>query len=228
MIRCILWGWVTIEMTYTQPNLDKSALLTIDVQRDFTLPGAPAEMPGAMAVVPNIARILDGFRNAGLPIIHVVRLYLQDGSNVDPCRRKLIEDGTTIVAPDTVGAQIVAEILPDSGIELNSDLLLNGDIQTLGPKETVIYKPRWGAFFGTTLQKHLLQYNVNTLVVSGFNYPNCPRATIYEASERDFRIVLVKDAISGLYARGEAEMKNIGIRLWSTDYLMEKTNMVEE
>lgn len=215
-------------MTYTEPNLDKSALLTIDVQRDFMLPGAPAEMPGAMAVVPNIAKLLDVFRNATLPIIHVIRLYLQDGSNVDPCRRKLIEDGAAIVAPDSAGAQIVDKILPGPEIELNCELLLNGGIQTIGPKETVIYKPRWGAFFGTALQEHLLEYNVNTLVVSGFNYPNCPRATIYEASERDFRIVLVKDAISGLYAKGEAEMKNIGIRLWSTDYLMEKTNMVEE
>lgn len=211
-------------MPYTEPNLNRSAILTIDVQRDFLRPGAPAEIPGAMAVVPNIARILGGFRNAGLPIIHVVRLYLQDGSNVDPCRRKLIEDGTAIVAPDTAGAQIVAEILPDPEIELNCDLLLNGGAQTISPKETVIYKPRWGAFFGTILQEHLSEYNVNTLVVCGFNYPNCPRATLYEASERDFRIVLVKDAISGLYDRGEEEMRKIGIRLWSTDWLMEKTN----
>lgn len=40
---------------------------------------------------------------------------------------------------------------------------------------------------------------------AGCNFPNCPRTSIYEASERDFRTVLVRDAISGLYERGEHE-----------------------
>ena len=50
----------------------------------------------------------------------------------------------------------------------------------------------------------------------GCNFPNCPRTSIYEASERDFRVVLAHDAISGLYERGERELANIGVRLMST------------
>ncbi|MCW8802798.1 MAG: cysteine hydrolase, partial [Ignavibacteriaceae bacterium] len=53
--------------------------------------------------------------------------------------------------------------------------------------------------------------NVSTLIFIGCNYPNCPRTSIYQASERDYKIVLVEDAVSGLYPIGLAEMKNIGV-----------------
>jgi nicotinamidase-related amidase len=52
---------------------------------------------------------------------------------------------------------------------------------------------------------------VSTLLFCGCNFPNCPRTSIYEASERDFRVVLVRDAVSGLYERGEQELANIGV-----------------
>jgi nicotinamidase-related amidase len=59
----------------------------------------------------------------------------------------------------------------------------------------------------------LKDLGVTSLAFAGCNFPNCPRTSIYEASERDFRIVLVEDAISGLYDRGRDEMKNIGVHL---------------
>jgi len=76
-----------------------------------------------------------------------------------------------------------------------------------------MYKPRWGAFYKTHLEEFLKEHDKDTIVFSGCNFPNCPRTSIYEASERDFRIVLVKDAISQLYPKGEKEMKNIGVSL---------------
>jgi hypothetical protein len=42
-------------------------------------------------------------------------------------------------------------------------------------------------------------------------------AFLTEASERDFRIVLATDAVSGLYARGSQELRQIGVALWDTD-----------
>ena len=74
-----------------------------------------------------------------------------------------------------------------------------------------MYKPRWGAFFHTPLESHLRELDVTTLVFTGCNFPNCPRTSIYEASERDFRLVAIDDAISGLYDRGRAELANIGV-----------------
>ena len=55
----------------------------------------------------------------------------------------------------------------------------------------------------------------------GCNFPNCPRTSIYEASERDFRIVLAEDAVSGLYRTGREELENIGVRLMPTADLIE-------
>ena len=55
---------------------------------------------------------------------------------------------------------------------------------------------------------------MDTLVFCGCNFPNCPRTSIYEASERrDFRVVLARDALSGLYERGERELAAIGVLL---------------
>lgn len=108
-----LVGWRSLQkMNCTQPELKKSALLTIDMQRDFSLPGSPVELAGTMDVVPNMVRLIHTFRNAGLPIVHIIRLYLPDGSNVDICRRQLIQDGKAIVRPGSPGVNLVAELLP--------------------------------------------------------------------------------------------------------------------
>ncbi len=52
---------------------------------------------------------------------------------------------------------------------------------------------------------------MDTTVFSGCNFPNCPRTSIYEASERDYRVALARDAVSGLYERGERELEGIGV-----------------
>jgi nicotinamidase-related amidase len=73
---------------------------------------------------------------------------------------------------------------------------------------------RFGARSGHVTLRSRHRFNdVDTVVVAGCNYPNCPRTSIYEASERDYRVVLVEDAVSGLYERGRAEMTNIGVTL---------------
>jgi len=91
--------------------------------------------------------------------------------------------------------------------------LLGGGLQPLGEQEVAIYKPRWGAFYATSLESHLRSLEVTTLVFCGCNFPNCPRTSIYQASERDFRVVLARDALSGLYERGERELEAIGVQL---------------
>ena len=201
---------------YVKPDFEKVALLTVDVQRDFTLPGAPVEIPGTMDVLPGIQRLVRGFRELKRPIVHVVRLYLSDGSNADLCRRRVIENGKGMVVPGSEGAELVEELKPAPEIKLDAVRLLAGKLQLLGSEEWVMYKPRWGAFFQTPLEQHLHNLGVNTVVVCGCNFPNCPRTTIYEASERDFRIVLAQDAISQIYERGLIELKNIGVSLLSS------------
>jgi nicotinamidase-related amidase len=205
---------------YTDPQFASAALLTIDVQCD-TLDGAPFEIPGTSAALPRIGRLAEAFRASGRPIFHVVRIYLPDGSNVDLCRRALIEAGRPLLLAETPGVQIAHDILPHPGVMLETPRLLSGDLQSIGPSEHILYKPRWGAFYRTSLEAVLGQWGVTTLVFTGCNYPNCPRTSIYQASERDFRVVLVSDALSGLYATGCTEMRNIGVNLMEHQEVIE-------
>jgi len=202
---------------YIEPDEKHSALIIIDVQKDFTLKDAPAEISGTLQVVPKIQRIVNQHRKQKLPIFHVLRLYQQDGSNVDLCRKKIIENGKQMVIVGSNGAELVDEILPSSDIKLDSNLLLSGSLQKVGEREWIMYKPRWSAFYNTSLEKNLRNLDVNTIVVCGCNFPNCPRTTIYEASERDFKIVMIKDATSLLYDKAILELKNIGISIKDTD-----------
>lgn len=198
---------------YTAPDWENAALLTIDVQKDFTLPGAPAEIPGTMEAAPTMGRLAGVFRSAGKPIVHLVRLYLPDGANADPCRREEIEQGRQMVLYGSEGAELVDELKPSSRTRLDAERLLAGEAQGMGEREWAVYKPRWGAFYRTPLEEHLRALGINTVVVCGCNFPNCPRTSVYEASERDFRISLVTDATSGLYELGMRELENIGVSL---------------
>jgi nicotinamidase-related amidase len=206
------------QVSYTAPDFASMALITIDTQRD-TLDGGSLEILGTTGILPRMQRLLQAFRRTQVPIVHVVRLYKEDGSNVDLCRRSMVESGVAILRPGSPGSELASELLPDPGIQLDAGLLLSGAIQQIAPGEVVIYKPRWGAFFGTPLEAHLQDLSVSSLAFTGCNFPNCPRTSIYEASERDFRIVLVEDAVSGLYERGTEEMRNIGVRPMSAQEL---------
>ncbi len=209
----------------TEPHHDSAVLLTVDVQAD-TLDGGALEIPGTSAAVPQITSLCCAFRDAGLPIVHIVRLYLADGSNAEPVRKHLVNGLTPMLRPGTPGRLLAAGIVPDPLIELDDELMLSGQAQRIGGPEIILYKPRWGAFFGTTLDEHLRANNIDTVVVAGCNYPNCPRTSIYEASERDYRVVLVEDAVSGLYERARTEMTNIGVTLcrsgWVVDHFARK------
>lgn len=209
---------------YTKPNLRKSAIITIDTQNDFSLPGAVAEIKGTSEVIPNMTKILDACRRKEIPIIHVIRIYKEDGSNVDLCRRELIESGTDIVKPGSMGADLVHDIKPAKSEDLNYQDLLSGAIQQIGALEWVIYKPRWGAFYHTRLESFLKEQEVDTVIFIGCNFPNCPRTSIYEASERDFKVIMVEDAISGVYDKGIEELRNIGVHVCTTDQLKEELN----
>jgi nicotinamidase-related amidase len=206
-------------MRYTMPEFSSAALITIDTQRD-TLDGQQLEIPGTSAALPNIGRIQAACRKLARPIVHIVRLYKPDGSNVDLCRREAVEEGAPVFLPGSAGSELALELLPEKHQRLDARLLLAGEIQKLGPREVAMYKPRWGAFYQTTLEAHLRDMATTTVVFCGCNFPNCPRTSIYEASERDFRVVLAQDAISGLYAKGCSELTNIGVAVLPTSEII--------
>ena len=209
---------------YLTPDFLHCALLTIDMQNDFALPGAIAEIQGTNALIDPMFELLKACRSRQIPIIHVIRFYKPDGSNVDLCRRALIESGVSIVQPGSRGADLVDALKPVSAIDIQFEQLLSGELQNIAPNEWVMYKSRWGAFYKTQLEEFLIKKNITTLIFTGCNFPNCPRTSIYEASERDFKTLLIKDAVSGIYEKGLQEMKGIGVTTLDWAELVDQLN----
>jgi nicotinamidase-related amidase len=112
---------------------------------------------------------------------------------------------------------LALELLPDPALQLDANQLLAGEPQELSKSEWALFKSRWGAFYNTRLEDQLRRLNATTVVFAGCNFPNCPRTSIYEASERDFRVVAVSDGISGFYEIGHRELINIGVSVMTTD-----------
>ncbi|MBC3763601.1 cysteine hydrolase family protein [Quadrisphaera oryzae] len=199
---------------YTSLHLERSALVVIDIQTDFIDGAMP--VPGTEAALPALERLLDAFRAAGRPVAHVIRFYEPGGSDVDTVRRASVEAGAVVAAPGTAGSLIPARLTGGRVVELDHSALLAGEPQLLGPREVVLYKPRWSAFHRTGLERWLAEQRVDSVVVAGCNLPNCPRATLFDAAERDLRTALVTDATSQVTAERLADLQLIGVNLLTT------------
>lgn len=174
-----------------------AALLIIDMQNDFVLPGAPLCVRGAAPSVPVIRRLLLQARTQGLPVIHIIRQHNRDGSDVEKSRQELFQDGPGICVPGTEGARIVAALTPEPG-------------------EYIVHKRRFSAFFQTELDMLLRRLGVDTLLVTGTQYPNCVRGTAVDGMSLDYDVIVVTDACSAQSPDVEQanirDMRNMGIR----------------
>ena len=182
----------------------QTALLIIDMQNDFVLPGAPARIAGAQATVGRIAEVLTYFRSRALPVFHVIRAYRADGSDIEISRRAAFLAGPQYVVPGTKGAAIVAELTP-------------------AKNEYQIVKPRFSAFFGTELELLLRRLGVERLVICGTQYPNCIRATAFDGLALGYDTTILTDGTSAaseeIAAANIRDLRNVGIRCLSfADY----------
>ncbi|MER3396640.1 MAG: cysteine hydrolase [Acidimicrobiia bacterium] len=192
-----VWLPVRAGGEFTAPHYDSASLLTIDIQVDTVGAGAPFEDPDAGEMIVKASALTRAWREAGGLIVHVVRLYEDDGSNVDRCLRDLWCSGWRALIPDTDGAELVPELKPRSNARLSSQMLLSGEVQLWSWNEAVVYKPRWSAFFNTALDGFLSSRRIDTVVVVGHLFENSVRATLQDATAHDLRAVAVLDAISG-------------------------------
>ncbi|MDR1237146.1 MAG: cysteine hydrolase [Propionibacteriaceae bacterium] len=195
-------------MDFTSPHFDRSALVMIDVQADF-MDGGTLQIDGTSAKLPQMVELTAAFRAAKRPIVHIIRFYL--GDDVDLVRRAAVLSGASMVLPGTTGAQVPTELL-GGPVVMDDELLLSGKPQEIGPDEVIIYKPRWSAFYRTPLHEWLQLHQVDTVVVAGCNFPNCPRSTMFDASEHDYRVVVATDAISQITPDRLSDAQLIGVQ----------------
>lgn len=178
-------------------NTRETALLIIDMQRDFVLPGGPLCVEGAAATVPVIAELLKFCRQTGdIAIFHIVREYDPSGIDLERSRREQFH-GVPGAVRGTPGAEIVPELRPLPG-------------------EMVIAKPRFSAFFQTKLDLCLRRLGVDSLLIAGTQYPNCIRATVTDALSLDYRVTLLADCCSArtpeVAEANLTDLRNLGVR----------------
>jgi nicotinamidase-related amidase len=175
--------------------MPKSALLIVDMQNDFVLPTAPACVAGAMATLPRLREVLEHFRKNGWPVFHIVREYRADGSDVEYCRLDGFKK-RQVAVPGTPGCEIVAELAPLPG-------------------EYRVVKPRFSAFMATELDFMLRRLGVQHVVICGTQYPNCIRATAYDAICFAYRTTVLTDATSAasqeIADANIRDLRNVGV-----------------
>lgn len=178
----------------------KPALLIIDMQNDFVKPGGPLLVTGAQDIVPAIADILTTFRNARLPIFHILRVHRSSGVDVEITRRETFKK-TPFAVEGTRGAAVIQELAPDGG-------------------EFLVKKTRMSAFFNTDLDLMLRRLGVGSLFITGIQTPNCVRATVFDAMAYNYHVFLIRDAVAAksreIHHANIIDMQNIGIRIVDT------------
>ena len=169
-------------------TVTKTALLVIDMQRDFLLDGGFGQIQGGsleavQASIGPTQQLLNTCRRAGMAIFHTREGHKPDLS--DCPSSKLFRQAA---AP---GNEQHRKVIGDKGVmgrlliqgEYGHDLV--DDLQPI-PGEVVIDKPGKGAFWNTTLLPKLKAKSISHIIVSGVTSECCFATTIREANDRGF------------------------------------------
>ena len=170
-----------------------TALIIIDMQRDFVLPGGFGEKLGndtslLLAAVEPTRRVLTKAREKGMFIIHTREGHRPDLSDCPPA--KLTRGGTVFIGEDGPMGRIL--VRGESGHDIIHQLYpVSG--------EPVIDKPGKGSFHATELHQILLDRGVKTLVFCGVTLEVCVHTTVREANDRGYECVVLSDCVASYF-----------------------------
>ncbi len=167
----------------------KTALLIIDMQRDFIDPKGMAALSGnclsaVRAIVPRVAQALQWARGRGLMVVHTREGHKPDLSDLHPAKlQRSVAAGEEIGSPGPLGRVLIrGERGHDFVDELRPD-----------PGETVIDKPGFGAFYATSLQDCLRMRGITHLILTGVTTQCCVFSTLREAVDRGYWCLTLRD-----------------------------------
>jgi nicotinamidase-related amidase len=168
----------------------RTALLVIDMQRDFLSPDGYAAQAGLniehlVAAISPVGTVLTAARAAGLLIVHTREGHLPDLSDCSPYKlERSRRAGAEIGSKGPLGRLLVRG---EAGHDFVDDLRpLVGEI--------VIDKPGYSAFEHTALQQVLTTRGIETLIMTGITTEVCVSSTVRAAADRGYRCITVGDA----------------------------------
>lgn len=186
----------------------RTALLVIDMQRDFLLPEGYAAQAGLdiaplVATIRPISKLLAVGRKAGLLIVHTREGHLPDLSDCPPYKlERSRRAGAEIGSKGPLGRLLVRG-------EVGHDF-----VEALHPleREIVIDKPGYSAFAHTELQQVLTKRRIETLLITGVTTEVCVSSTLRAAIDLGYRCITVSDACaSGNPDLHKAALAMIGV-----------------
>ncbi len=161
----------------TLPPIDpkRTAVLVIDMQRDFLDPGAPVSTPGGRAVVASINRLTARARARGIPVIFTQEMHRADRSDFG----------------------IELEFEPPHCLEGTPGMELADGLEVSPADYRIQAKRRYDAFLGTDLETLLRSLGVENLVVTGVCTDICVTSTVQHARNLDFRCIIPRECTAG-------------------------------
>lgn len=173
---------------------DKTALLIIDVQRDFVYPGGFGEMLGnkveiLQKVINPIQKILKCFREKGLMIIFTKEAHKPDLSDLPETKRERGNLKVRIGDEGPMGRVLIAG-------EYGNDIV--DELKPL-PSEVVISKPGKGSFYKTNLEETLNSKGIKSLIIAGVTTEVCVKSTVIEANDRGYECLVLEDCVASYF-----------------------------
>jgi nicotinamidase-related amidase len=171
-----------------------SALLIIDMQRDFVEPGGFGETLGndvkqLQSVVPPLQAVLKATREAGITVLHTREGHLPDLSDCPPAKLNRGKPSLRIGDPGPKGRILIRG-------EYGHDII---DELTPAPGELVIDKPGKGSFYATGLHETLQGKGISSLIVTGVTTEVCVHTTVREANDRGYECLVLADCVGSYF-----------------------------
>lgn len=176
-------------------NLERIALLVVDMQNDFETKGGIFDRAGIdispiQKVVGPTARVVASARKAGIKVIYLKMGFRSDLSDAGPpdspnwIKHAVMHVGEAVRAPDGTESRIL--IRDTWNTEIVNELKPQ-------PGDLVIWKNRFSGFYETELDSVLKRLNAKTLIFTGCTTSVCVESTIRDATFRDYSPVLLAD-----------------------------------
>ena len=182
----------------------RTALVVIDMQRDFLEPGGFGETLGndvslLTKVIKPLGALMAAARRKGMLVIHTREGHRPDLSDAPRAKVERGLPSMRIGAPGPMGRILIRG---EPGHDIIPALYPE-------PGEPVIDKPGKGAFYATDLHSILQNRQIETLIVCGVTTEVCVHTTVREANDRGFRCIVPSDCCGSYFP----EFHEMGLRM---------------